>query len=194
LDCERIIRKANDSSVVDSLNNNNALKIVMVGRLSPEKGFDRVLNAISKIKNKEYVVLVIGEGYERGKLEGIIKSNNLENNVKLCGEQTNPYKYMQLADLVICPSYVESFGLVPLEAMLLKKPVIMTRTNGFEYVTANGKHGYLIDNNDDSICEVMGKLIHDPSKFLDMYKCEHSLVPRRILRQYPNKEVSRFPM
>ena len=137
------------------------VSIVMVGRLSKEKGFERVLHAIGSIQPQiSFQVIIIGEGPQEARLRDLSKQYQLDDHVKFLGRKNNPYPYIRCSDLLICPSLQESFGLVILEAMLLRTPVIATRTIGSEYITENGKYGILIDNEDQSIKEVLDRVFH----------------------------------
>ena len=74
-----------------------------VGRLSYEKGNDRLLEACRLLHTDgfDFRLWIIGEGPERDKLESLIREYNLEQCVKLWGFQTNPYPYMRGADLLL---------------------------------------------------------------------------------------------
>lgn len=143
----------------------NAFTIVMVGRLSHEKGYDRVLQALGKIHtNRPFEVIIVGEGQELTRLYDIAKAGNLLPFVRFPGRKENPYPYMKAADLLFCPSREESFGIVLLEAMLLRTPVVATRTLGTEYVTQNGTFGYLIENDDESIQSALENILQEPTR------------------------------
>jgi glycosyltransferase involved in cell wall biosynthesis len=105
--------------------------IISAGRLIPEKGFDILINAFSEIQHKTKVqLLILGEGKERGNLDNLIKSLELENRVKLIGFKSNPMPYFQGADLCVVSSRVEGFPNVLLQMMTLNGNVISTNCAG----------------------------------------------------------------
>lgn len=100
--------------------------LVIVGRLSYEKGQRFLLAAFSEIaKEREDVnLLIIGEGPDYDFLEGEIVCSNLKKRVFLLGYQANPYKYIKHSSCLILYSLWEGFGLVLVESLLCGTPVI----------------------------------------------------------------------
>ena len=158
----------------DYHNTSSKLTIMMVGRLSPEKGFDRVLKAMGSISTDEdYQIVIIGDGPEKARLQTIAFDNGIGARVFFLGSKNNPYQYMKYADLLVSPSREESFGLVVLEAMVLKIPVLATKTIGTEYVTDFGNYGILVENDDGCLQSALKQYIENP----------HS-IPSRIEESY----------
>lgn len=105
--------------------------IISAGRLIPEKGFDILIKAFSEIQQKTNLqLLILGEGKERGNLDNLIKSLEIENRVKLIGFKSNPMPYFQGADLCVVSSRVEGFPNVLLQMMALNGNVISTNCAG----------------------------------------------------------------
>lgn len=79
------------------------LRMVAVGRLVHQKGFDRLLEVCSHLRDEGYLfeILIIGEGSERNKLENMIKNYNLSKTIELLGYVDNPYPFMATADLLM---------------------------------------------------------------------------------------------
>lgn len=145
---------------VSDFSKTDKLTICCVGRLSVEKRFDRVIRAVSKLDQSKYQVLILGDGPERHQLENLNKLNNLENNVYLLGNKTNPYPYIKQSDLLVSSSERESYGLTILEAMILKTPVIATNTTGARFLLKEGKLGYIVQN-DKCFLTILQKLVYD---------------------------------
>ncbi len=150
VNCSEIIEKSKQSCDISF--DKDRFNIVCIGRLSPEKGFDRVIKAFSddRIKTSNIHVYFIGGGLEKNKYEALVEQNNLNNTISFLGIQTNPYPYLKQASLLVCPSRDESFGLTMFEAMTLGVPVISTATLGGMYATQNGSVACMIDNSDSS--------------------------------------------
>ncbi len=160
IDCEIIAEKANCPS---EFYHNCGINMVVVGRLSHEKGVMRVLLALKNLEpqEKDVHLHIVGDGPEREALEHA--ANDTKNVfVHFYGRKENPYPYISSSDILICPSYHESFGIVMLEAMTLKVPIITTDTVGGRYITENGKYGILTENSDEALAEKLFEYIIDP--------------------------------
>jgi glycosyltransferase involved in cell wall biosynthesis len=127
------------------------VKICCIGRLSEEKNFISAISAIKKIRDENYNVnlTIIGSGPEKSNLLNAIKTNNLEDSVKILGFVDNPYRYIEKCDLVICSSKVESFSLVVAEAMILNKYIISTKCGGPEELLKDYPNGVIINSAED---------------------------------------------
>ena len=99
-------------------------KIIAVGRLVNQKGFDILIRAFNKIKDFNMFITIIGEGSEKANLRNQIYKYNLEKNIKMVGFLPNPYATMHSSDLFILPSRWEGFGHVIVEAFVCKLPVL----------------------------------------------------------------------
>ncbi|WP_319562199.1 glycosyltransferase family 4 protein [Marispirochaeta sp.] len=141
--------------------------ILSVGRLVPRKGFDMVIESIpvvlKKYPNLKYVI--IGDGYDRDRLEHMVAQMGLEENILFPGqvdEQTK-HAYYELADLFIMPNRdldngdTEGFGIVFLEANLHGLPVIGGNAGGVPDAIEDGKSGLLV--NSSSIQEIVNAII-----------------------------------
>lgn len=131
------------------------LIILTVGSLSVRKGHSLVLAAIKKLsvemKNIEY--WIIGKGPEEKNIQKYIQENNLSDYVKLLGyvKRSEMPKYYANADIFILSStnldkrQVEGFGIVLIEAGLMKLPVIGVKGTGMEDAVEHGSTGILMD-------------------------------------------------
>ena len=125
--------------------------ILAVARLEPLKGLDILISAIYKIENNSDITLLIAGDYlnneiEFRRLQTIINGLKLTGNIKFLGNiQHNKMPlYMSAADVLVMPSYYESFGLAALEAMACGTPVITSRNSGAKTFIEQGTSGYLI--------------------------------------------------
>lgn len=120
----------------------NTFFVLSVGELNSNKNHATVIRAISKIKDKEMngsiKYLICGEGKQRKKLEKLIEKENLEEDVILCGYQSEILDYYQAADCFVFPSYREGFGMAAIEAMACGLPLIVSDNRGTrEYAIRN---------------------------------------------------------
>lgn len=95
--------------------------VIIVGRLSYQKGIDKLLNSVKEyreiIENRTIKIHLIGDGIEKKAFQNFVKINNLGNIVNFVGRVENPFIYMNQADLMILPSRYEGLPNVILEAL-----------------------------------------------------------------------------
>lgn len=141
--------------------NKNGLVLLACGRLSPEKGFDRLILLAAELKEKisEFEIWLVGEGEQKKELEESAKLHNVLDRIRFLDHQQNPYKFMDKADYVICPSRYESYGLVVAEALAIGKVVIASRCEGTEELLENHPDSWLIDNDDKHFAKEAAEII-----------------------------------
>lgn len=133
--------------------NSSVLNIITVGRLSNEKGYDRLLRVHKKLISEgyRYHLYIVGEGKDFKLLETYIKENNLSSSVTLLGFQSNPYKYIKKADLFVCSSRHEAFSTVQSESIILGTPVLTTKCAGTKDLLGDSEYGMIVDNSEEGI-------------------------------------------
>lgn len=107
-----------------------------IGRLSYPKNYEFLINAHRAVKaiRPNAKLLLIGEGPERAKYEGLIKSYKLENEVWLSGEIKDASRYLKAFDLFILPSTFEGLSLSLIEAVRAGVPALASRVGGNEEI------------------------------------------------------------
>lgn len=140
----------------------NTKNLIAVGRLEPEKGYLDLIEVVNELVKKDKVIKlnIFGSGSEEEKINNLIKTYKLENNIKLWGFQTQDFikKYMKDSSLYVMTSFEESFGLVLIEAMSYKIPCIaFDSAKGARYTIINNKNGYIIKNR--NIKEMSNKIL-----------------------------------
>jgi len=120
--------------------------ILLIGRIESRKGFDIAIKAsVELIKNKDVVILIVGEEYqgyaiENGlygylsELETIIKSLKIEEKVIFCGYRTDVVNIMRQADVLVHLARHEGFGIVLLEAIEAGLPIVASDRGGIPEV------------------------------------------------------------
>ena len=166
---EDIVKKA-EEEVNDIEKPKDKMLLVTSGRLVSQKGYESLLEACNKL-NKDsikYELWILGEGWDRPKLEELMNKYSLSN-VKLLGFKENPYKYIKQGDLFVCSSKNEGFSLVIAEAMILGLPVISTNCSGPNELLDFGQFGYMVENNEEALYEGLKEIINNDEK-LKYYK------------------------
>ncbi|WP_078428906.1 glycosyltransferase [Alkalihalobacterium alkalinitrilicum] len=139
------------------------LKIVSVGRLNYQKGYELAIEACNYlVKNGfQFKWFVIGEGEERTNLESLIRANNLDESFILLGLKENPYPYIKEADIYVQTSRFEGKSIAIDEAKILQKPILVTNFSTAKDQINHGENGLIVEMNGSSIAEGIQKLIKD---------------------------------
>jgi len=131
----------------------NESVVLFVGRFAPLKGIDRLLEAAAYLKNHERLRLVIvgGDGQdtpESKHLQKLSRNLGIQNLVTFVGRipQDKLPPYYSAADVLVVPSYYESFGLVALESLASGTPVVATKVGAMESILQDGKTGQVVSN------------------------------------------------
>ncbi|MBI2055901.1 MAG: glycosyltransferase family 4 protein [Candidatus Sungbacteria bacterium] len=138
--------------------------IISVGRLVPWKGFEKLIELMSRViaKIPDAVLYIIGDGPERKKLEQITAHRKLENHVRFIGAVPHVMvlSHLQGGDLFILNTGYEGLSHVLLEAMAMEIPVVTTNVCGNPEVIENGVEGLLVDYNDqDGLLNAISMLL-----------------------------------
>jgi glycosyltransferase involved in cell wall biosynthesis len=158
--------------------------VLFVGRLVYEKGAHVLINAVPKILNKVNAKFVIvGSGYMKEQLSTIVKSMGLEHKVLFTGfmDEESLLKLQCSADVSVVPSLFEPFGIVALEAMAAKSPVVVSDTGGLGEIVEHDVTGVKVyPNSTDSLAWGVTKVLLD-EKYRNSLR-EHAF--RRIQERY----------
>ncbi|CAG1003993.1 N-acetyl-alpha-D-glucosaminyl L-malate synthase [Methanosarcinales archaeon] len=145
----------------------SAIVFGTIGRLSPQKGHEYLINA-SKIVIKEIpqsLFLFVGKGENKDQLIQKINDYNLSEYYRLVGYQENLSDIFTLIDIFVLPSISEGFPFVILEAMAANKPVIATNVGGIPEIITNNINGILVESRDpDALAKAMIMLAKDTKK------------------------------
>ncbi|HBL41168.1 MAG TPA: glycosyltransferase [Ruminococcaceae bacterium] len=138
-------------------------KLLTIGRLREQKGYDFAVAAAEKLKQDGFAFkwFCIGTGELKEQIEREICEKNLEENLILLGERTNPYPYIAHCDLYVQPSHYEGKSIALDETKCFAKPIVATKfTTVFDQLT-DGKTALLAEMSGDSIAEKIEALIQD---------------------------------
>jgi glycosyltransferase involved in cell wall biosynthesis len=117
-----------------------------VARLEKEKDVGTLIAAMQQVvqKKPQTVCVHAGDGEEKEALLQQIQNLGLAKQVRLLGFRSDALSLMGAGDVFVLPSLAEPFGLVLLEAMAMKKPIIATNAGGPREIVINGETGYLV--------------------------------------------------
>ena len=137
--------------------------IVAIGSLIEVKGFDYLIRAAKRLKDKGYSfnVQIIGRGDQEEALINLRDELGLEANIEFLGFQDNPYPYLKQADLLVSSSVSEGLSYVICEAFALAIPVVATKTAGAMELLDNNKYGILTEQSDEAIYLGIKRMMDD---------------------------------
>ena len=154
--------------------------LLFVGRIEPLKGLPNLIRALDLIRQSGnpvsncYCLVVIGGdpdasadtmSEEMARVKGLCKELGVDDLVVFVGkkaQETLPY-YYSAADILIMPSYYESFGMVALEAMACGTPVIASQVGGLPFVVQNGITGFVVPGGSpEALTKTLLKLMTQP--------------------------------
>ena len=124
--------------------------IFAAGRLTKQKNFSYLIDEFSTFlkNNRDFILLILGDGEERNKLEKQIIKKKLQTNVYLIGHVNNVFKYFKKGEVFVLSSLWEEVGFVMVEAALTNLFVISSNCpNGPKEFLSDGRYGILFENN-----------------------------------------------
>lgn len=145
--------------------------LVHISNFRPVKRVEDVIHVFNHV-NKEIsaTLIMVGDGPCRDEAERLVRTLNLSKKVRFVGKSPDVPQILDLCDLMILPSETESFGLVALEAMASRVPVISTNTGGLPEVNAHGKTGFISDVGDIEGMSKNALYILQDEQTLDKFK------------------------
>ncbi|MBD1137152.1 glycosyltransferase [Pelagibacterales bacterium SAG-MED49] len=162
---------------------NNIFKVVCIGRLSRQKGFDVLIKAISEISDVK--LDIIGDGEEKIKLTKLKKELCADNKINFLGWKHKPWKSLKNYDLFVMPSRWEGPGHTVIEALCQNIPVIVSDCKyGPKETIKNGKYGIYFKK--DDVAGLRRKIIKVKNNY-HIYK-KKSLEGGSFIRNYYSTE------
>lgn len=143
---ERMLELASRPVTHKWLGPNRSPLLIAIGRLSKEKDYPVLLEAVAMLRGRRPVnLLVLGEGVERQPLEQLAASLGIEEHVDFAGYVANPYAYLARADVLVLSSRSEGLPTVLIEALALGTRVVSTDCeSGPREILAGGEYGRLV--------------------------------------------------
>lgn len=147
-----------------------------VGRFDKRKGIETLVRAMaqSALRGQADLRLIIGggsspgrcDGLERDRIEGIVKELSLEGMTQFPGRLDPAVlpTYYAAADVCVVPSHYEPFGLVPIEAMACRTPVVASNVGGLQFTVVPHVTGMLVPPKDvDAFAEAIDRILLNPA-------------------------------
>jgi glycosyltransferase involved in cell wall biosynthesis len=137
--------------------------VLVVAQLVDWKGIDVLLRALGRLPAR-VVGWIVGDGPDAKRLAQLCETSGLKARVRFFGYQMDVSRFMQAADCLVCPTvWAEAAGLVILEALACRLPVIGSAVGGIPEFVENRRTGFLFPPGDDAqLAERIRRLESDP--------------------------------
>lgn len=141
-------------------------KILSIGRLSEQKGFDMAVDAASILKGRgvRFCWYILGIGFSQKDLEEQVKRNDVSDVVKFIGVRSNPYPYMRMSDMFVMSSRYEGKSIALDEAKILCKPIVSTNYPTVGDALTDGVNGMIVDMSAMALADGIWSLYNDERK------------------------------
>lgn len=141
-----------------------------VGHVSYNKGIDLIIGASKILKQKglDFSWILVGSTDGAEKFIAEIQHSDLKENIYLVGVQSNPYAYMQRADVIVHPSRFEGKSITLDEAKILYKPVVVTNFSTVHDQFEDGMNASICEMTRESLADKIIHLLEDESS-KDLY-------------------------
>ncbi len=156
-------------------------KILAIGRLSLDKGFDLLLQAFAVLRktHPDWTLSIVGEGSERKRFEKLRDDLNLGTAVEFLGQVHGAQNHLAAAAIFVMPSRTEGIPNALLEAMAMGLPVIASDCNGCKAVVENDVNGLLFPSeNAKALSERLIRLVENTAERERLAKRASEIVDR----------------
>ncbi len=156
--------------------------LVHLSNFRPVKRITDVIEIFDRVRKKiPSKLLLIGDGPDRSQAEWLAHQRGIHERVLFLGKQERVNEKLAVADVMLLPSQLESFGLAALEAMACQVVPIATNVGGLPEVVDHGKTGFLADVGDvDTMAGYAIDVLGDDSKLREMGKAARCAAQSRF--------------
>lgn len=164
--------------------------IGFAGRLHMMKGVDLLIEALRMLleKGRDYCLVLAGDGPERGRLEGLAKRLGIADRVKFLGMCEDVARIMSVFDIGVVPSRYEPFGIVAVELMRMKVPIVSSGADGLGELVRDGQTGVVTpENNPEEICRGIERLVENEKLRKQVAEGAYAFSEQFGIKEYINK-------
>jgi N-acetyl-alpha-D-glucosaminyl L-malate synthase BshA len=191
VNCDVYVRSENSAELKKEYAPNGERLLVHLSNFRPVKRVTDCIEIFDRVRKQvPSRLLMIGDGPDRSRAEWLAVQKGIHNDVIFLGKQEQVQEKLSLADILLLPSELESFGLAALEGMACEVVPIATRVGGIPELIDHGKSGYLADVGDvDTMARYAIELLNNEKGLQEMAKaCRAAAKSRfcasRIIPQY----------
>jgi L-malate glycosyltransferase len=156
--------------------------LVHLSNFRPVKRLGDVIEVFDRVHKKiPSKLLLIGDGPDRSQAEWLAMRKGIHEDVIFLGKQDRVNEKLAMADVMLLPSQLESFGLAALEAMACEVVPIATNVGGIPEVIEHGKNGFLAEVGDvETMAQCAIEILADESKLRAMGKASRTSAQARF--------------
>lgn len=190
---KNIIVIPNPVNIIEKVECEQKNQIVTVGRISPEKGQKYLIEAFSKLKEKDWNLMIVG-GYKKQQCFDDVKNLTIqlgvEDRVTFCGRKSDFSKELSESKIFVLPSLSEGYPNALIEAMSVPMACISSDcVAGPRDAIQDGVNGLLVPVKDsDALCQAIEKLIDNEELRKEMaknaYSIREKLAKEKVAQQY----------
>src|SRR2546423_1919351 len=165
--------------------------LVHLSNFRPVKRVQDVVEIFDLVQQKvKAQLLLIGDGPDRSSAEWLARRKGILNRVHFLGKQDSVQEKLSIADLMLLPSQLESFGLAALEAMACEVPAIATRVGGVPEVIDDGGTGVLAEVGDvHNMAQLAIEVLSNSDRLKEMaklarYEAQSRFCTSKIIPEY----------
>jgi glycosyltransferase involved in cell wall biosynthesis len=169
--------------------------LLFVGRLDPQKGPLRLMEAASELfaEFRDLHLLMVGDGPLAAELRAWTRDRNLESRIHFAGRQHNVAGLMRASELFVLPSRWEGLPNVVLEAMAAGTPVVATAVEGIRDLLEDGKSGIVVPSNGEGqLTEAIRRAIRESPQIKALAATAQAIVRERFTWQLIALEYDRL--
>jgi N-acetyl-alpha-D-glucosaminyl L-malate synthase BshA len=146
--------------------------LIHVSNFRPVKRVTDVIEIFDRVRKQiPSKLLLLGDGPDRSPAEWLAVQKGIHNDVIFLGKREQVYETLGIADVLLLPSELESFGLAALEAMASEVVPIATKVGGVPEVIEHGKSGFLASVGDvEAMARYAVDILSDKEKLRAMGK------------------------
>jgi glycosyltransferase involved in cell wall biosynthesis len=142
----------------------NPVRIVMIGRFSPQKDQAGLLRALVRISDIDWRLWLIGGGATQAAAVALTRDLMLADRVEFLGERDDARAFLERADVCVLATHWEGLPRSILEAMSAGLPVVASNVGGVSEAVCNGVNGFLVPRADvPALAECLGRLLREPT-------------------------------
>lgn len=172
------------------------VKFLFIGRLSPQKGVDILIEALKKVRDKDFHVTVVGYGEDEEYLRKEISNPPLQGKVTFLGKVHEAYRLMPNFDALLLSSRFEGLPFTILEAMWFRLPLVVTPAQGIVDLL-NENNSYIsaaIESSaySEKIDRFMEDFTHNRPKIDSFVSANFSLLKTEYSREAVKDKIDRL--
>jgi len=182
VNCDVYVRSENVAEARKEYAPNGERILVHLSNFRPVKRVTDCIEVFDRVRKQiPSKLLMIGDGPDRSRAEWLAVQKGIHNDVIFLGKQELVQEKLAIADILLLPSELESFGLAALEGMACQVVPIATKVGGIPELIEHGKSGYLAEVGDvDTMARYSVELLGNEEALRTMGKASRAVAQSRF--------------